>query len=131
MHRLQFAPMFDHTDLQIWKRSHALSLAVDRALERRTKRGPAGMAAQLSRSCSSIPANIAEGSGCNSPAQTAHFLDIAISSSSETQNHLERARDLGVIPVGIADTLSAELREIRRMILGFKRWVLRSSYHSL
>jgi four helix bundle protein len=89
--------MFDHNKLEIWRRSMALSVAVDRALLRCTVTPAPGLASQLSRACASIPANIAECAGQSSSKQSARFIDIAIGSASETENHLARAGGLEVI----------------------------------
>jgi four helix bundle protein len=119
--------MLDHTQLQIWQRSMALSLAVDRALLACGPHAPPGLASQLSRACASIAANIAEGAGQNSPAQTARFLDIATGSISETQNHITRAAGLGLIPCGQGNAFNVELTEIRRMTIAFRNWVAKKS----
>lgn len=48
---------------------------------------------QLKRSSSSIPANIAEGSGSSSKKDFCHYLDISIKSVYETVSHLYIAQD--------------------------------------
>ena len=54
-----------------------------------------GLVSQLRRAASSVPANIAEGSGCNGNREFAYFLRIALRSASEAEYHLLLARDLG------------------------------------
>jgi four helix bundle protein len=52
---------------------------------------------QLRRSCSSIPANLAEGCGRKGDAEFARFCSIAMGSASELEYHLLLARDLKLI----------------------------------
>ncbi|MBC8087398.1 MAG: four helix bundle protein [Phycisphaerae bacterium] len=117
--------MYDHLKLKIWQRAHALSLRLDGALKGRARIGPPGLASQLSRACASIAANIAESSGQNSPSQSARFLDMSNGSSTETENHLARASGTGLLRAELADEMSQELREIRRMTIKFRMWVLK------
>lgn len=53
-----------------------------------------GLTSQLRRSCASIPTNIAERCGRAGDAELARFLQIAMGSASELENHLLLARDL-------------------------------------
>jgi four helix bundle protein len=53
-----------------------------------------GLTSQIRRSCSSIPANIAEGCGRDGDAELARFLQIAMGSASELEYHLLLANDL-------------------------------------
>ena len=57
------------------------------------------MVSQLRRAASSVPANIAEGCGCNGNREFARFLGIALRSASETEYHLLLARDLGYLAI--------------------------------
>ncbi|MGV3707632.1 MAG: four helix bundle protein [Gemmatimonas sp.] len=115
--------MFDHEQLQIWQRSHALAVSIHFALKGRARTGSPGLYSQLLRSSSSVPANIAEAAGQDSPSQSVRFLDIAIGSLSETQNHLALASATGLLQKAKCEELSEEARNIRRMSLGFRRWL--------
>ena len=116
--------MFDHEQLHIWRRSHALAVEIHFALRGRARFGPAGLSAQLSRACASIAANIAECAGQETAAQSARFMDVAIGSSSETQSHLAFASATGLLRPQDASRFSAEVQEIRRMCFAFKKWLL-------
>lgn len=81
-----------------------------------------GMRSQLARSAASIPANIAEGTAHESPAQFAHYVTVAMGSCAEVESHLllieQAVRDeLGVQP------LLVEVVEIRRMLGGLRRYL--------
>jgi len=117
--------MFDHTQLQVWQRAHAVVVTTRHSLERRTLSGAPGLSGQLLRSCAAIAANISEGAGQNTSAQCARYLDIAIGSANETENHLAHAAAVGMLPHALVATLVAELREIRMMLVGFRKWVIK------
>lgn len=118
--------MFDHNKLDIWRRSMALSVAVDKAMRGKKRSGPPGLQSQLSRALASIPANIAECAGQDSPIQSARFMEIAIGSASEAQSHLARAGALELIPPRSTELFILELCEIRAMMMSFKKWLLRT-----
>ena len=119
--------MFDHEQLQIWRRSHALAVDIHFALRGRARFGPSGLSAQLSRACTSIAANIAEAAGQETAAQSARFINVAIGSISETQNHLKLAAATGLLRAEPAANFSTEVQELRRMTFAFKKWLLRPS----
>jgi four helix bundle protein len=74
-----------------------LTLAVYRATARFPREELYGLTSQIRRSCSSVPANLAEGCGRNADAELARFCSIAAGSASEMEYHLLLARDLGLI----------------------------------
>jgi len=116
--------MQDHTKLFVWQRAHALTLDIHRAAREISGRRSPGLVPQLLRACASIPANIAEGAGQETPAQFARFLTIAIASANETENHLVLVRDLEMLSPHRASPLVAELCELRRMIMTLRKRVL-------
>ena len=118
--------MLDHTKLRVWQQSHFFALAVHHAAKERSSAGSPGLAAQLQRSAASIPANIAEGAAQPSSAQCARFVNIALGSAGETENHIAFARDVGLLTPECAQSLTGDIREIRRMLIGFRKWVLRT-----
>jgi four helix bundle protein len=62
-----------------------------------------GLRSQLLRAAASIAANIPEGAGQQSQARFARFLEIAISSTHELDNHIELAQSLEMIDSRQAD----------------------------
>ncbi len=70
----------------------------------------------MRRAAISIPANIAEGCGCHSSAEMAHFLDIAMGSGSELEYYLLIAHDLGYLDREVHDSLTPQLLEVKRML---------------
>jgi four helix bundle protein len=106
-------------DLKVWSKSHQLTLAVYRAIRLFPKDELYGLTSQIRRSCSSIPANIAEGCGRGSDADLARFLQIAMGSASELEYHLLLACDLDLLPIHIHETLDSEVTEVKRMLTAF------------
>ena len=92
-----------------------------------TSRFPAseryGITSQMRRACSSIPANLAEGAGRGSDAEFARFCTIALGSATELDYFLLLARDLGYMPSGSYEQLTADVQEVSRMLAGLIRKV--------
>ncbi|MFB3776397.1 MAG: four helix bundle protein [Bryobacteraceae bacterium] len=80
-----------------------------------------GLTSQLSRACSSIPANIAEGCGRDGDAEFARFCSIAMGSASELQYHLLLANDLKLMGRQDYEALVQSTIELKRMLAGFIR----------
>jgi len=75
-----------------------------------------GLGSQLRRSAVSIPSNIAEGCGRDSPREFARFLRIAYASGCEVSTQIEIAQRTGIGDVEkLADAARAS-DDIRRMI---------------
>lgn len=110
-------------DLQIWHRSHALTLEIYQATKSFPKEEVYGLTSQMQRSSSSIPTNIAEGCGRNSNPDFARFLTIAMGSSAELEYQLILSRDLDYISLADFNTLFDDLTEIRKMINNFLKAV--------
>ena len=76
---------------------------------------------QLLRAVGSIPANISEGCGKRSDPEFARYLDIALGSAKETENHLLFARDMGWLDNATFTLFDQRLTEIRRMLFSLCR----------
>jgi len=79
--------MQDFKKLEVWRKAHELTLDVYRATESFPRTEVYGLTTQLRRSCSSIPANIAEGCGRGTNGDLGRFLRIAAGSASELEYH--------------------------------------------
>ncbi len=101
--------------LDVWRRSHALSIEVYRLL---ADCRDWGFKDQITRSANSISDNIAEGAERTGKAEFKQFLGYAKGSAGETRSQVLRAIALLYIPAETGRKLVAELREISRMIHG-------------
>ena len=80
--------MKDFHDLLVWRKAHALTLAVYRLTAGFPRAEMYGLTSQLRRSSSSIPANLAEGCGRSGDGELYRYCSIAMGSASETEYHL-------------------------------------------
>lgn len=111
--------MKDFRKLQVWQKSHQLTLELY-ALTRSFPHDELyGLTAQIRRASSSIPANLAEGCGRNGDAELARFCIIAGGSASELEYHLLLAHDLKLIQPNVYQSLTQQTSEIKRMLTGF------------
>jgi four helix bundle protein len=74
---------------------------------------------QLQRCSSSVPSNIAEGSGRGSDADFERYLDIAFGSANELDYQLLLAHDLEHIPTEHYQQLYIQLVEVKQMLHRF------------
>lgn len=111
--------MKDYRELQIWRRSHDLTLRIYRATTVFPKEEQFGITSQLRRASASISANIAEGCGRDGDAELKRFLNIALGSACETDYFVLLARDLDYLTQSDAEPLLTETLELRRMLGAF------------
>lgn len=108
--------MRDFNNLDIWKRSHQLTIKIYRISQRFPREEIYGQTSQLRRAAVSIPTNIAEGCGRKSNSEFANFLNIAAGSASEVEYELLLAREVGYLTEDEYKGLYKEICEIRRML---------------
>ncbi len=113
--------MKDYRQLEVWKRSHQLTLRIYEVTRRFPKDELFGETSQLRRATSSIPANLAEGCGRDSDAELKRFVDIAHGSASETEYHLLLTCELGLLSADIHAPLADEIAQIKRMLGALSR----------
>ena len=75
-----------------------------------------GLTAQIRRSASSMPSNIAEGCGRNGDAELARSCRIARGSASELEYQILLAHDLKLISSDQYQDLSQQITAIKRML---------------
>jgi four helix bundle protein len=78
-----------------------------------------GMKQQLTRSASSVPANIAEGSAKRSERDYARFVEMALGSLFELETHLLVVQRRRWLKDGAANDLIELVRTEQKMILKF------------
>ena len=117
-HILRGEGLQDFRNLEVWKRSHSLTLELYRVTSKFPSNELYGMTSQIRRAAASVPANIAEGCGRYGNAELTRFLRIAIGSSSELEYHVLLAYDLGYIGKEEYEELTVRVVEVRRMLIG-------------
>ena len=110
--------------LEIWRRAHALAIAIHEVARGLRGNELAGLRSQLTRAADSVAANIVEGCGAASVRKFARFLDMSIKSASETEYHLLSARDRRALIPRRWRQLSSEAVEIRRMTYAYRKRLL-------
>lgn len=115
--------MRDFRKIQVWQKSHELTLRVYKITSSFPKEKLYGLTSQIRRASASIPANIADGSGRETQSELARFIHIASGSASELDYHLLLAHDLGFISSGDYQELEITISEIKRMLHGFEKAV--------
>ena len=108
--------MRDFKKLQVWEKSHGLTLRIYELTAQFPREEIYGLTSQIRRACASIPTNIAEGCGRESPADFARFLQIAMGSASETEYLILLARDLKYINANQYIVLADEIVRVKKML---------------
>ncbi len=108
--------MRDFHKLDVWQKSHQLTLALYRATHTFPKQEVYGLTSQMRRAAISIPANIAEGCGRNGDAEFTRFLHIAFGSASEMEFFLIVSRDLGYLSAEVYAELDGQVVEVKKML---------------
>jgi four helix bundle protein len=111
--------MKDFRELQIWGRSHQVTLDIYQVTAVFPKEELYGMVSQMRRSAASIPTNIAEGCGRDTDADFARFLQIAMGSASELEYQLILAHSLRYLTEADFTRITNELIEVKRMLNAF------------
>ena len=101
--------MRNYRDLQVWEKAHTLTLAVYKDTQHFPSDERFGLTSQIRRSCSSMPANLAEGCGRRSDGEMARFVQIAMGSGAELSYHLLLSRDLGLLKTADYTRLDSEV----------------------
>jgi len=109
----------DFHELKVWQKAHQLVLAVYQMTATFPREELYGLTTQIRRSCSSIPANLAEGCGRNGDAELSRFCSIAMGSASELEYHLLLAKDLKLIKPKAYEELAQRTIELKRMLTAF------------
>ena len=113
--------MGNFRDLKVWEKAHRLTLGVYTVTALFPRDEMYGLTGQLRRSSSSIPTNIAEGSGRDSDTELIRFLHIAMGSAAELDYQLLLARDLNFLELAQYDGMSGSVAEVQSMLASLIR----------
>ena len=113
--------MRDFRGLQVWEKSHNLTLSVYNFTSQFPRQEIYGLTGQIRRACASIPTNIAEGCGRESFADFARFLQIAMGSASETEYLILLAHDLRYLNTDQYTELIDTIIRIKKMLIDLQK----------
>lgn len=110
-----------YRDLVVWQKAMQLVTNVYALTENFPKHEMFGLTSQLRRATVSVPSNIAEGQGRDSPKEFLHHLSIAYGSLMEAETQVQIASNLTYISKTDAGNLLAQCDEVGRLLNGLLR----------
>lgn len=111
---------FSFFDLRVYQEAKELVKSVYRILEKFPKYETYALGDQLRRSVTSLPSNIAEGSGRFSNKEKIHFLEIAYGSLTEALCQLDIAHDLEYVNDEEFETEKERINVIGKQLSGLR-----------
>jgi four helix bundle protein len=102
-------------DLEVWQKSHQLTLRIYKLTANFPKHELYGLSSQMRRAAVSVPSNIAEGFKKRSKPDKARVLNIAQASLEEVRYYFILAHDLGYG----TDARPPEVDEVSRMLAAY------------
>lgn len=117
---------FSFYDLRVYKESKSLVKEIYRLMDKFPKYEMYALSDQLRRSVTSIPSNIAEGSGRVSFKEKIHFVEIAYGSLMESLCQMDLAQDLGYITHDEFLSIEKQVTVVGKQLSGLKASYLRS-----
>ena len=112
--------MHNFRKLQIWIDGMNLVDDIYNATDKFPKHELFGLATQMQRSATSVPSNIAEGSGKSSNKDFARFLSISVGSLFELETQVLIAERRGYIDNSQSQDLQNKIIRLEKMINTFK-----------
>ena len=109
--------MQDFRNLQVWQKSHLLTLKIYKVTMLFPKEEMYGLTSQIRRASSSIPTNLAEGTGRGSDKDFARFVQISMGSACEIEYLHVLCKELGYISHEKADEHLEEIQQIKKMLV--------------
>ena len=109
-----------YKDLRVWQEGMAIAEDCYRLTQRFPKAELYGMTSQIRRSASSVPANIAEGSGRENRGELIQFLRIAQGSLKEVETHMLLSVRVGLTTQAAVEPIlnqcASEGKQLRALI---------------
>ena len=116
----------NYADLIVWQRAMDFAEAIYRATRGFPKEEVYGLTSQMRRAAGSIPSNIAEGQGRQSPREFHRFLSVAHGSVRELETKTMIAQRLGYLDSQAKSQLMDAAAEIGRLLNGLMNSLTRS-----
>ena len=109
----------DFKNLQIWQKSHKLTIVIYKLTKQLPKEELFGVVSQIRRSAVSVENNIAEGFGRRTKKDFANFLYMSLGSLYDTRSMLHVCSDLEYISVEIYKESDKEYEILSYMLKKF------------
>ena len=109
--------MKDFRTLQVWQKSHSLTMKLYNETRSFPKDEVYGITSQLRRAMSSVPTNLAEGCGRGSDKDFSRFVQIAMGSASEAEYLILLSGDLNYLRKEATEKYIELLNEIKKMLV--------------
>src|ERR1700759_4417891 len=111
--------MRNFEELEVWQDAHTLTVKLYRLTEPFPRAETFGLTSQIRRAAESIGANLAEGSGRWGDGELTRFVQIAMGSASELQNHIRLAKDLEYLNSDDYQNVLKDVVGVRQMLTAF------------
>jgi|SRR5690606_1436187 len=102
-------------DLKVWNKAMEIAVETYKLSSQFPSEEKYGLTSQIRRSAVSVPSNIAEGAGRNSPAEFKNFLGIANGSSYELFTQLVLSHKLDLVSKNKVQPIIKEVVEVQKM----------------
>ncbi len=106
------------TDLDAWKEGHKLVIMIYKITKNFPNEEKFGLVSQMRRAVISITSNIAEGFSRQSYGEKSQFYSIAQGSTTELQNQILAAKDIGYLSKEDFDKLATQTIIVHKIING-------------
>lgn len=106
------------TQLNTWKLGHELVLAIYKMVKLFPKEETYALSDQMRRCAVSITSNIAEGFSRKSYKEKIQFYSMALGSTTELQNQLLVARDVGYIDNKLFHQIADQSVDVNKLVNG-------------
>lgn len=108
-------------DLHAWQEGHTFVISIYKLTKSFPKEEIFSLTNQIRRAVVSITSNIAEGFSRSSYKEKLQFYAIALGSTTEVQNQLEIAKDLGYISQGDYEQVLGQSIIVHKLLNGLMK----------
>lgn len=119
----QYDPIAGFEKLWVWQKAHELMLEIHEICKGLPRSEDFRLRAQLEKSSSSVPDNIAEGHSSFYYLDKIKGFNTARKEAGEAQNQIRSLQGKGYLISESADSLIKRYEEVIRGINGYNRWV--------
>ncbi|MFC1709544.1 four helix bundle protein [Candidatus Omnitrophota bacterium] len=110
--------MYNFEKLTVWQKAMDFCGLIYKESRKFPKEEIFGLTSQLRRAATSIPLNLAEGSGCSSKKEFSRFVNIALRSQYETVTIIKLCKRLNILTNDNYPKISIAVDEIAKLLHG-------------